>query len=79
MSVEPDQRANGSANERKPGKSHRETMRALWLPSPEAPANDNDRGMVWAAYAFFRRHMYWLIPTALLTALSLTLLSLNHH
>ncbi len=78
MSSGTDHSAKGPEGERKATKSHRELMRSLWLPLPEAPANDNDRGVLWAVYVLFRRHMNWLLPTALLAAFSLIVLNLNH-
>lgn len=77
MAAEQDPRANGSG-EKKPGKSHRELMRALWLPVPEAPANDNERGALWLTFVFLRRHLNWMLPTLALAALSIILLNLNH-
>jgi hypothetical protein len=78
MPVDRDQnRAKGSSSERKPTRSHREMLRALWLPISEAPANDNERGLLWIAHAFLARHLNWLLPTAALAALSFILLNLN--
>ncbi len=78
MSFETEHRPKGSDSERKVGRSHRDLMRSLWLPLPEAPANDNDRGAVWSVYALVRRHLNWLLPTAILAAFSLIILNLNH-
>lgn len=58
-------------------RSHREIMRALWLPTSEAPANDNDQGLHWVVRAFIARHINWFLPTAALAALSYVLLSLS--
>jgi hypothetical protein len=52
-------------------------MRALWVPVPEAPANDNEPRFFDIVRAFFARHINWLIPTIGLAALSIILLLLN--
>ena len=79
MALDRDQTTEKSpAPDRRASKSHRETMRSLLLPLSEAPANDNGRGLVWEIYAFFARHLNWLLPTLALAALSFFLLSLKH-
>lgn len=70
-------RVKGSTSVSRHSKSHRDVMRALWVPVPEAPANDNEPRFFDIVRAFFARHINWLIPTIGLAALSIILLLLN--
>lgn len=75
MAVENDQTRARPGDKKQ--RSHREIMRALWLPTSEAPANDNEQGLYWVVRAFVLRHLNWLLPTLALAALSYILLSLS--
>ena len=54
-----------------------ENVGAVWLPSTQAPANDNEPSLVWSAGAFLGRHFHWIAPVWILTGLSLLILALT--